>query len=99
MAIGRLKRPDASSFAFGSTRRLFLLRRVEEDCAAILRPDVGPLPVNLGGIVGAPKHVEQLVVGYLRRVVFDFDYFGVASAIRTHILVGWIFCVATLITR
>ncbi len=49
-------------------RRRFLLRRLREDCRAILRPDVVPLAIERRGIVQPEEPaLEQFLVGEARR--------------------------------
>ena len=69
-------------------RRLALrVARVEEG-GAILRADVGPLAVELRGIVrDGEEHGEQLLVRHLRRIVHDAHGLRVARAARAHLLV------------
>ena len=55
---GATKASGSFEFGFGRARGLFLFGRVEEDNGAILRADIGALPVYLGRIMGIPKHVE-----------------------------------------
>ncbi len=57
-----LLRGEAGDGGLGGS---FLLGRVEEDDAAVLRAPVGPLAVELGGIVEREERVEELLVGDL----------------------------------
>src|SRR5215207_3373614 len=53
---------------------LLLIRIGIEDHRTILRPDVRPLPVDLGRIVSNSKeNVEKLNIGYRLRVETDLD--------------------------
>src|SRR5205814_3395625 len=47
---------------FGSPCFGFLLRRMEENCGAVLRAPIGSLPVERGWIVVAPENIQQLIV-------------------------------------
>src|ERR1700682_2905104 len=65
-----------------------------ENDGSILRPNVGPLSIQRGGIVVRPKNVEQLVVTDLRGIELHFHDLGVAGFIRANIFVGRVFLFA-----
>src|SRR5262249_10917834 len=69
-------------------RRRLLLRGVIEDHRAILRADVGPLPIRRGRIMAVPENVEQLLVGNTSRVVLDLDDLRVSGAITAHVAIS-----------
>src|SRR5207244_433591 len=64
---------------------VLLLGVVDEDGRAVLVADVGPLAVELGGIVTGPEDVEQLLVGDPLGVVVDLERLGVARLVRAHV--------------
>ena len=57
-----------------------LLLAVAEDGRAVLRPGIGPLPVQLRWVVALPEGGEQLAVVNGFRVEFDPHHLGVAGA-------------------
>jgi hypothetical protein len=59
------------------TRSALLLAVVVEDGAPILRADVWPLTVGRCGIMHAVEELDELAVGYLRRIVSYLEGFGV----------------------
>src|SRR5882724_1643205 len=67
---------------------------MEENRGAILRAEVWPLAIDLGGIVNLPEGVEQLVVADFGRVEGDLHNFGVAGFVGAHVFVSWIGSVA-----
>ncbi len=73
------------SSKIGTTSFLFIV--VIEDHRTIMRPDVGPLPVELGWIVAVPEDFEKIFVGDSGRVVFDLHDLGMAGAVGANIFV------------
>ena len=67
-----------------------LLRRLEEDRAAVLLADVGALAIQRRRVVVLPEDGEQRVVADDGRVVLDLDDFGVAGVPIADVLVGGI---------
>src|SRR4030088_527262 len=65
-----------------------LLGCVIEDRGAILSPHVGPLPVERGGIVVLPEHVEQLVVAHFGWIVSDLHDLSMSRSSGAHVLVS-----------
>ena len=57
----------------------FLLGRVVEDAAAVLRADVGALAVGGRRVVHAVEVLDQAAVGDLGRVEDDLEGFGVCG--------------------
>ena len=67
---------------------LFLRRIRKENRRTILRPLIGPLPVELRRIVRCvEEHLEQIAVRDLRRIVSDLHRFRVPGRPGTHDLV------------
>ena len=71
-------------------RGFFLVVRVKEG-GTVLRPEVGGDAARIGGVMGFPKDIEQLVEAYPRGVVGDFDRLGVAGFAGADFLVGRVF--------
>src|SRR5207253_1254504 len=69
-----------------------------ENRGTILRSRVGPLPVQLRGIVVLPENVQQLFIRNLGRIIVDLDRFGMPGAIRTNIFVRRILHLPTRVT-
>src|SRR5258708_16173049 len=57
-----------------------LLVAMIEDRAAVLVAVIAELPILRQGIDVLPKHVEQLVIAHLGRVVYDLHRFGLPPA-------------------
>src|ERR1700683_5214618 len=72
----------------------YLCGVVEENSRAILRAVIGPLAIELRGVVALEENRQQLLVGNLVWIEFDLDRFGVAGRIRAHFLVRRILGVA-----
>ena len=87
VTIGRLKIPDLSSAACSLARRGFLLGVVKENRRAILRAVVRTLAVELGRVVVLEENGEQLLIGNLGGIEFDFDCLGMTRPIRANFLV------------
>lgn len=77
----------------------FLLVVVVKHHRAVLRPDVGTLPVEAGWVVAAEKGFEQFGVGYLAWVVGYLHTLGVAGFAAANVFVRRIFGLATFVTR
>ena len=86
--MGRLSWPDCLDASHGVARGALLLGRVVEDRRAVLRPDVGTLPVPLRRVVHGEEGLEQLLVGDLVRVVLETHRLGVTRLVRADLLVG-----------
>ena len=69
-------------------RHRLLLGRVEEDGGSVLAGVLGPTAGPFAGVVAAPEHVEQLLVGHLSRFILDLDDFGVAGLVGANVVVG-----------
>ena len=80
-----LRRIQLRDHLFG---RLLLGVVMIEDPRAVLRADVGPLPVLRRRVMGAEKDLEQFFVRHLLRVVFDLNRLGVTRLARADLLVG-----------
>src|SRR5580693_5871000 len=65
----------------------FLLRRMKENRRAILRPEVGPLSIDLRRIVYAPEHLEQSLKTDLRRIERNLHDLSVPGLVGANILV------------
>src|SRR5690242_5002334 len=59
----------------------FLLVIMGKDHAAILRPAVRPLTIDLGGVVEQEERVEQRFIGEARWIKCNLDDFRVAGAV------------------
>src|SRR5687767_9604356 len=66
----------------------FLLGTVVEDRRAVLGANVRPLPVQCGGIMVFPEHIEQPVVGDLSGIVLDLHHFGMTGPPGAYILIS-----------
>src|SRR5947209_6871863 len=62
-----------------------------ENRGAILRAIIRPLPIASRRIVVLPKHVEQVVIGDLGRIVLDLHNLRVAGPVGADVLVRRIF--------
>jgi len=94
-------RRDRFGIAVRLLQRLFrslglrlLLGRMEKNRGAVLRTPVRALAVDLGGIVVFPENFQQVGIGDFGGIELDFDGFGVARAIGTDFLIGWVFRLA-----
>src|SRR5215470_3567258 len=67
---------------------------MHEDSGAVLRAEVGPLAMQLSGVVNLPEDIEQVVVSNFGRVESHLDDFGVASLVRAYVLVSWVYGLA-----
>jgi len=76
-----------SALLLRALSRGLLFGVVIENRGTILRSRVGPLPVQLRGIVVLPEDIQQLFIGNLGRIIVDLDRFGMPGAIRTNIFV------------
>src|SRR5215469_5089221 len=70
-----------------------------ENCRTVLCSPVRPLAVQLRGIVILPKHLEQILIGNLGRVVLNLDRFGVSGAIGANIFVGGVWEMAASVAN
>src|SRR3989442_15557995 len=61
---------------------------MKEDGRAVLCAPVGPLTIELRGIVVLPEDFQQLVIRKLRCIVVHFDSLGVSGAISTDVFVS-----------
>ena len=68
---------------------------MKENRGAVLRAPIGPLAVDLRGIVVLPENFQQIVVRDFRGIVFHFDRFGVAGAIGANFFIGGVLGLAT----
>src|SRR5690606_15474906 len=66
---------------------LLLLLILVEDGAAVLRPDIGALAVERGGVVGAKEDFEDFFVRRLAWVVVDLNRLGMTGLAGEHHLV------------
>ena len=73
---------------FGAARNFFLLRVLEENCRAVLSADVRALAIQCRRVMALPEHIEQFVVGNLRRVERHLHDFGVSAATAANVFVG-----------
>src|SRR5258707_9750419 len=72
----------------GFRQRPLLLAMIE-DRAAVLVAVIAELPILRQGIDVMPKHVEQLVIAHLGRVVYDLHRFGMpGAAVRDMLVAG-----------
>lgn len=84
----------------GSFGRRFLFRRMIKNDRAILRADIGALPIQRRRIMIRPENIENLVVTYLRGIKFHFNDLGVAGRVRANVFVaGIVFCSAGIADR
>lgn len=67
-----------------------LLRRVKEDCRAVLRANIGALPVERGWIVGGEKDLQNLAEADLIWIECDLNNFGMAGASRANRFIAWV---------
>ncbi len=68
--------------------RGLLLGVVIEDDRAVLRADVGALPVLGGRIVDREEHIQEVAVGDHRGIEADLHHLGVAGAAAADLLVA-----------
>ena len=68
--------------------RLLLPLVQEKNLRPVLGADVGPLTVELGGIVQGEEFADQVLVADPGRIERHLDGLGVAGAARAHLLVG-----------
>src|SRR5580704_2461801 len=68
----RLESPFRSQLLDLGPGLRFLFGGMEEDGGSVLRAPVGTLPVQRGGIVQRKEGIEQLFVGDLLRIEFQF---------------------------
>lgn len=80
-------------------RQRLLVDVVVEDCRPVLRADVGPLSVELSGVVDEEEDVEDLLGANDVRVVLDLNDFGVAGVAFFHFLIGRLMLVAATVAR
>src|SRR5581483_2180579 len=83
----------------GRARYLLLLRRVKEDCRAILSSHVRSLAVDLGRIVDAPEDVEQSFVADHSGIVGDLYNFRMPSLVGADVAVGRVLQVSAHVTH
>src|SRR6266700_1874280 len=77
-------------FLFRGARGGLLGGRVIENRGTILRANIRPLTVKSGGVVQAPKRVEELVIAHARRVERHLNGLCVAGAVGADIAVSWV---------
>src|SRR4029453_17652710 len=65
---------------------------------SILRSRIGALPVKRGGIVGLPKQIDDLSIGYFVWIVLYLNDFRMSRATRANILVSRIWNMPSRIT-
>src|SRR5215831_14731205 len=80
-------------------RQRALLVAMIEDRAAVLVAVIAELPILRQGIDVVPKHVEQLLIAHLGRVVHDLHRFGMPGATVRDLLVAGISGVPTGVAR
>ena len=87
-------------FGFRSFGRRLLFGRMIKNHRAILRADIGALPVQGGRVMVRPENVEKLIVTDLRWIELDFHHLGVSGFVRTNIFIGGVvFCPACIPDR
>jgi hypothetical protein len=87
------KTPARIDFLPGCFCNRLLLGRVIKNHRAILRSNIGTLPVQCRGIVIRPENIQKFIVCDLRWVEFHLHDLGVPRLISANIFVGWIlFC-------
>ncbi len=75
----------------GSFGGSLLFGRMIKDDRPILRPNIGPLPIQSGRIMIRPKNIEQFLIPYFAWIELDLDNFGVSGFVGTNVFVGRIF--------
>jgi hypothetical protein len=79
---------------------LLLLGAGVKNCGAVLTADIGALTVELGRVMrDADEHMQQLPVGYLRRIECDAHGFRVPRVAQAHDVVMRRCSAATRIAR
>lgn len=87
------KTPARIDFLPRRFRHRFLLGRVIKNHRAILRSNIGTLPVQSRGIVVRPENIQKFIVCDLRWVEFHLHDLDMPRLIGANIFVGWIlFC-------
>src|SRR5580704_17060602 len=71
---------------------------MEENRGAVLRTEIGPLPVLLRRVVHLPKGVQQLLVTYLGGVEGNLHHLGVSRFDGAYVFVGRVSSVATAVS-
>ena len=69
----------------------FLFMAREENRGAIAVSNIRSLTIERGGIMNLEEKVNQSRIGHHGRLKFDLHHFGMASGVRTHLLISRIF--------
>jgi len=85
-------------FIFGSFGRRLLRGRMMKNHRAILRSNIGTLPVQSSGIVVRPKDIQKFVVTDLRRIEFHFYHLCVSGPVGANIFIRRILPCPTCVT-
>lgn len=85
-----LELPRPFELFLGRARRGFLLGRVEKYCGAILLAVIGPLTIELRGVVVFPEDFKNVRVGNVGGVERDLHNFRVSGLVSAHILISGI---------
>src|SRR5947209_16271343 len=96
---GPAKASGGLGLFFGFARDGFLFGRMEENRRAILRAEIGPLAVELRGVVDLPESFQKLFVTQLFRVKRHLHDFGVTGPVGAHVLVRGVCGVPTRVAH
>jgi len=82
----------------------YLLSRVSlgrvfiEDHGTVLASDIGPLPIQRCGVMGAEKDLQELLVTDNTPIIGDLHHLGMTRLAGAYLLITWIFYMSSAVT-